>query len=143
MVHPLTRPAAVRWVLLCALTFGIIGMHHLVLGGAEHEGMAGPMTGAYGVLGEVPSPLVAAAGESAPRSRLAPAAPSGCDHGMLHLCQAIVGAAGTLLLAWLLVAVALELLPLPGAARTRSAGRDPPRPRRPAELLASLCVLRL
>jgi hypothetical protein len=122
-----------RLLLLCALALSIIGMHHLalsshcppqvtVLAGAH----AGPPT---------------ATSLSAPAAEARPAddqPTDGTGHDMLlHLCLAVLCAAGgLLLLAWLSAAVGTSGVPT-GAARS------PPWVRHAwSLLLTSLCVMR-
>jgi len=138
---------AVRWLLLCALSFGVIGMHHL--GSMTHHGEhSSPMT------------TVVAAGPDPVGTVAAAVAPAGCcdEHtgsdghgapgptgvqGLLHLCLAVlVGAIvlGAMLMRWRRTSRALGLPRQLVPALRRRTPRAPPDS---ATVLASLGVLRL
>lgn len=130
------RPAALRWVLLAVLAFGVVGMHCLSATGSAHAVMeSAAMTSA---------PADAIAVESGTQ-----AWPACCDdehstghnHGLQHLCLAVLAAAFVLLIGRLLWrsdhAGLASRKPTPPLIR---AGRSPPP--RTGDLLTSLCVLR-
>jgi hypothetical protein len=131
---------AVRWLLLCALAFGVVGMHHLasMCHGEDHAEVM----------------LVAM---SSPTTMIAPAAPSDdcCGaqlasghgvpagtHDLMHVCLAILAAGlvlGALLARWRRAGPGPGLLPKHTAVRRR----PPSSPPGSAAILTSLCVLRL
>jgi thiol-disulfide isomerase/thioredoxin len=124
-------------LLLCALALSVIGMHHVPL--SPHvtmsvEAHAGAMPEA-----EATSPVVVAT----PQARPAGGSGTGVGHDLLHMCLAVLYAAGGFLfLAWLLASVT-------GGAPALKAGLRPWsrrfwRPPRPAgrSLLTFVCVLR-
>lgn len=120
-------PAAARWLLLCVVALGLVGMHH-VTAESGHGGMH-----------EVASvSLEAPCCQESPSDIPAPA------HDALHLCLAVLAAAFLLIVTWLLVrsgrlTVAWKSSPGSGSP----SGRDPPRWRTVPERLASLCVMRV
>lgn len=117
-------------LLLCALALAVLGMHHVAFGqhGTAHEPPSG--------------------GTHAGAMSTGPAQPSddsGSDtgHELMHLCLAVLCAAGGLLLMWLLMGRGTRARPSPGRVRPplghawglpATVGRS---------LLASVCVLRL
>ncbi|KZB85790.1 DUF6153 family protein [Amycolatopsis regifaucium] len=121
-------PAALRWLLLCVVALGLVGMHHVI---AESGHGAGHETSAFAMA-----------------DPCCPDTPSHDDgdggHSGLHLCLAVLAAAVLLIITWLLVRSGRT-----GATwRARSAsgsasGRDPPRWRPVPERLSFLCVLRV
>ncbi|MBM7773980.1 hypothetical protein JOD54_004184 [Actinokineospora baliensis] len=120
--------ALVRWVLLCALVFGVLGMHHLtgLTGGDSAHGGA---HAAESVMSGPDCCVVAAD----------PASPShGDTHDLLaHLCLAVL-AVGIGLLLILLSIPFQRSLPLPGRQRVAiDSTRAPPKP-----TLTLLCVSR-
>jgi hypothetical protein len=143
------RPAALRWVLLSVLAFGVIGMHSLIAEDPAHasgepvaamasEAGAGMSTEDRASIG----PLCcledhALAAEHRGHS-------SGHGHDMQHLCLAVLIAAFALMMGLLLwrrgPTVLTDGEPSPSVTRT---GRGPPLVRRTCDLLSSLCVLRL
>jgi hypothetical protein len=126
-------------LLLCALALAVVGMHHVVL--APHETMS---CGPHSPGGTHATHM--AFGDQPPTPSVhTPGSPATGGHDMLHLCLAVLGASGGLLLLLALLALAaggMVALPLGGL-------RLPPgRARRPASttgrsLLASVCVLRI
>ncbi|MFI9453284.1 DUF6153 family protein [Amycolatopsis sp. NPDC052450] len=118
-------PAALRWLLLCVVALGLVGMHH----------------------------VVAESGHDAGHSAVAMADPCCADtpshddggHKGLHLCLAVLAAAVLLIVTWLLVRNGRTA----GATwKSRrgggsASGRDPPRWRPVPERLSFLCVLRV
>ncbi|GHF79753.1 hypothetical protein GCM10017566_62440 [Amycolatopsis bartoniae] len=137
--------ATLRWALLSALAFALIGMHSLVAPGSAP---AQAMT------------MVSASPEvSGPAMAIPVAEPACCldhlvdsgsghspghSHDPLHLCLAVLVALAGLAIAWLLWQHSQNTTRhhTPSAAVT-SAGRGPPRARPTSCLLLSLCVLRL
>ncbi|KAA2261575.1 hypothetical protein F0L68_15970 [Solihabitans fulvus] len=134
------RAAALRWVLLCALVLGVAAMHHLVAGDPMSSAMPAPTVMAHAVDAGGPP----CCGDD----RGAIVELSGADgmggHDMLHLCLAVLVAAAALMLAGLLVRRGrLARASNRVLAVIATAGRGPPSVPRTAELLSSLCVLRL
>lgn len=123
-----------RWLLLCALALGVIGMHHVTL--APHDAAVCDTT--------ITMPMASDAPANPPEFVFSGGCGSDMGHDLMHLCLAVLGAAGGFaLLAWLLMAVIAE-------SRARSTGLRPPGPharRLPATagrtLLASVCVARI
>ncbi|WP_112225272.1 hypothetical protein [Lentzea atacamensis] len=111
-----------RWLLVCVLFVGVVGMHHVAMSGAM------PAT-------HVSMPADAH-GEHEPESPSQP-------HDMLNMCLAVLSAVVFVLLAWLLTRVvplaAQRVLATP--AWPRAPGRPPPAGGR--ALLSAVCVLRL
>lgn len=146
-------PAVLRWALLAALAFAVIGMHSLITGSATEvsharSGMAdisvaaapGPAVVAEQVMGDTESTCDCPDHDSA----MDHSGSSGHDHNMLHLCLAVLVALAGLMLAWLLWRRRQATI---GHRDSSSAvtyvGRGPPRARLTSDLLSSLCVLRL
>lgn len=141
-------PAPARWLLLGALVFGVLAMHHIP---APHGvGMGG------GEMSGMPSVSVAHSAMDAPAVAMVPvpvastsadpvAAPPASDggHVMLHLCLAVLLAAAGLLLALALLCRRREGA-VSGPVERRSAGfaRAPPS-RTGRERLTASCVLRI
>ena len=126
-----------QFLLLCALSLSVIGMHHVPLSPHCAPGVsmsAGTHAGSTSV-SEATGPAVATMPDAQPSS--------GPGHDMLHLCLAVRWAAsGLLILAWLLLAVGTGATNL-AATRllwTRRVWRPPGAAGR--SLLTSLCVLR-
>lgn len=110
-----------RWLLLCLLLLGVVGMHHFVAAEHHHETMAV----------EMPMP--------APDPGHAPESPA---HDLIHLCLAVLGAVAGLLLLVLLLGVFWPALRTP--RRTRPVSRvDRPPWTSGRSVLSSVCVLRL
>jgi hypothetical protein len=110
-----------RWLLVCVLFIGVVGMHHVAMSGAM------PAT-------HVSMPV---------DSHGEPESPSQ-PHDMLNMCLAVLSTVMfLLLLAWLLIRVvsptAQRVLATP--AWPRAPGRSPPLSGR--ALLSAVCVLRL
>lgn len=119
-------PAALRWLLLCVVALGLVGMHHVI---AETGHGAGHETSA-----------VAMADPCCPDT------PSHDDggHSGLHLCLAVLAAAVLLIVTWLLVRSGRTVVTWRSRRGGGSAtGRDPPRWRPVPERLSFLCVLRV
>ncbi|MFI6302785.1 DUF6153 family protein [Amycolatopsis thailandensis] len=119
-------PAALRWLLLCVVALGLVGMHHVTAGsghGAGHE--------------------TAAVAMADPCCADTPSHDDG-GHSGLHLCLAVLAAAVLLIVTWLLVRNGRTVAPwksrLGGGA---ASGRDPPRWRPVSERLSFLCVSRV
>ncbi|RSN17993.1 hypothetical protein DMC63_18605 [Streptomyces sp. WAC 05977] len=117
-------PAALRWLLLCVVALGLVGMHH----------------------------VVAESGHDAGHSAVAMADPCCGDtsshedggHSGLHLCLAVLAAAVLLIVSWLLVRNGRTETTWKSRPRGGSAsGRDPPRWRPVPERLSLLCVSRV
>ncbi|GGU26932.1 hypothetical protein [Lentzea flava] len=121
-----TQRTVTRWLLLCVLFLGVVGMHHVATDGDMRSGHhMGPVTAHQQHLPEEP-------------------APSSPGHDVLHMCVAVLCAVASLvLLAWLLARPAPE-----SAGRTLSSSAWPRAPDHPPPvggraLLSSACVLRL
>jgi hypothetical protein len=117
-------------MLLCALAIGVIGMHHTVSAAPEHTPMHSTAhTATQSTVTEDHAGI--------------PAYGADTEHGMSHLCKAILTAMAALLLAWLLLRTGrLVSRSAQPCAAVACFGRDPPRAPQP-DLLSSLCVLRL
>jgi hypothetical protein len=146
-----------RWLLLCALAFGVVGMHHL--GMASHPPHDGPMspTMTLGPAAAASAVSAQAMSTSAVMAAVVVADPDCCDHtdrdghgapgrgheGWLHLCLAVLAAA-TVLIAVLTRRRRLCRDRWPRARLPQISRRWPPRaPPDTATVLASLGVLRL
>jgi hypothetical protein len=119
------RTTVTQWLLLCVLSLGVVGMHHVAMGDDTLSGHSmASATSHHEPTPEEPAPSPA--------------------HDMLHLCVAVLCAVGSmLLLAWLLLRVAHTI-----ADRMWSTSAWPRAPEHPPpiggrDLLSSLCVLRL
>ncbi|GAA1851141.1 hypothetical protein GCM10009772_30300 [Pseudonocardia alni subsp. carboxydivorans] len=133
-----------RVLLVLPVLLGLIGMHALVAPAPTADTGHG-VAAAATATGHSDHRAAAA---SAPPATVAAEKPMPADHGehgathALHLCLAVLAAAGLALLsAWLF----LGLLPLPIsiiAARQRPRGRPAQRPPPVPRRLAQLCVLR-
>jgi hypothetical protein len=126
--------SAKQVILLFALALCVVAMHHVGMPDSPMGGTSAPAMQASQV---EPGPAPASGDEH-------PGMP-GDGHGLLHLCQAVLSAAGAVLLALL----ALGSLSQPAAPPATSAGLPgsavPERPpdRRGRTVLTSLCVLRV
>ncbi|MFI5609508.1 hypothetical protein [Amycolatopsis sp. NPDC051903] len=145
-------PVPARWLLLGALVFGVLVMHHVPAphgGGMSGEpGMSASPAGRVVPVPVSPAGVVASAGfavatVSAADSPVVSPAPSDGGHGMLHLCLAVLLAAAgvALVVAWL--GRCRDGVP-PGPDHRGIAGfaRAPP-PRTGREVLTASCVLRI
>ncbi|WP_181770959.1 DUF6153 family protein [Amycolatopsis pittospori] len=118
-------PAALRWLLLCVVALGLVGMHHVAAeSGHGHETVAVAMAD--------------------PCCTDMPSHDGGGEHNGLHLCLAVLAAAALLIVTWLLVrkgriVATWKTRPWNGSV----SGRDPPRWRPVPERLSFLCVLRV
>jgi hypothetical protein len=124
-------------LLLCALALSVIGMHHVPL--PPHVTMSVEAHAAAMPAPEATSPVVAAT----PRARPAGDSGTGMGHDLLHMCLAVLYAAGGFLfLTWLLIAVGAGASAL--AAGRRPWSRRVWRPPRAAgrSLLTLVCVMR-
>ncbi|MEU4250001.1 hypothetical protein AB0F15_21585 [Amycolatopsis sp. NPDC026612] len=126
-------------LLLCALAVCVMAMHHISLS----HGMPGTAsaTAAHVVPGGAPGMADPAPGSESGEHR--PGMPTGL-HDLLHLCLAVLYAAGALLLAlgaFLVVSWLTTSFPRSSGLRgSPRRGRPPDRGGR--EILTSLCVLR-
>ncbi len=138
----------VRWVLLCAVALGVLGMHHLAEPASGHHS-----TGGHTVVAVEGGPPAAGAGQVGPVAEpgccgdmadpASPAPSHGGGHDLrAHLCLAILAAAiGLGLLLILLGRPGTDTLRLRGRwGGTGGFSRSPPRPT--STRLAMLCVLR-
>ena len=121
------RHTATRWLLLCVLFLGVVGMHHVTM-----SSDIAPPHGAMSVTVNTPE-------------RQAPEEPEPHPaHDMLHLCVAVLFAVVSLLL--LTLALTQAARPPADELRTTSAwprAPDHPPPIGGRALLSSVCVLRL
>ncbi|OXM67419.1 DUF6153 family protein [Amycolatopsis vastitatis] len=121
-------------LLLCALAVGVVAMHHIGMANAGSTAMHAMSAAAPQV---VTAPPAAGSGEHDPGM------PDGL-HDILHLCLAVLCAAGALLLAVaVFLAVSWSTTTFSRAVRSRgspSRGRPPDEGGR--DILTSLCVLR-
>jgi hypothetical protein len=114
-------------LLLCALALAVLGMHHVAFG--QHES---PHETHGAVMATSTNPTQPSDDSG-----------SGTGHELMHLCLAVLSAAGGLLLAWLVVMVGARDHAAPGRVRPPvwHAWRLPATVGR--SLLASVCVLRI
>ncbi len=135
-----------RVLLLFALAVGVVVMHHVPSPAGAHA-MAGHLaavempsgTTASGTMpgGTMAAPPVA---EPAPGLASDPGMPAG-EHSMLHLCLAVLLAAGTLVVSLFAVGRYSDVAAGPDGARGSPSGDRPP-DRRGRTVLTSLCVMR-
>jgi hypothetical protein len=94
----MTRRRLTQWVLLCALVFAVVGMHHVAAAETPHaEHMVSHQ-------------------QQEPH-----------EHDLLHLCLAVLAAAAVALTAWFLVRTALpRLAALPSELPLSTPLRPPP-----------------
>ena len=143
-----TAGTLVRWVLLCALALGVLGMHHL--SGLGHGSAAEHAPAAAAVQADTP-PLDTVPAHAAPQRHCCPdptaTTPSTPGHDgehdlLAHLCLAVLVAAFTIGLLILLRRTRRGPAPPAHLAVSGSGYPRPPPP--PTSIrLASLCVLRL
>ncbi|MFS8096700.1 hypothetical protein LFM09_06120 [Lentzea alba] len=94
----MTRRRLTQWVLLCALVFAVVGMHHVAAAETPHAG--------HTVSHEQQDPH---------------------EHDLVHLCLAVLVAATVAVAAWCLIATALpQLAAHPGSALPSPPQRPPP-----------------
>ncbi|MFD2472969.1 hypothetical protein [Amycolatopsis silviterrae] len=117
-----------RVLLLFALALGIAVMHHVPSPGAAH-GSAGSV---HAMASQMPAAETAAVTDSG--------MPAG-EHSMLHLCLAVLYAAGALVLGLLAFRRYPTVATTPDGTRGSPAVDRPP-DRRGRTVLTSLCVLR-
>jgi hypothetical protein len=124
-----TRAAGPRWLLLCLLLLGVIGMHHF----ASAEGHDQPTTAVSHTMTDAPVPD--------PTHEPERPAPSPA-HDLLHLCMAVLCAIIGLLLIGLLLGMSwpAQTMSLRLKRRVRRVDRPPRLFGR--NLLSSVCVLR-
>lgn len=108
----MTKRRVTQWVLLCALVFAVVGMHHVAAAETPH-----------------------AAHTASHHEEQQPH-----EHDLLHLCLAVLVAAAVVLLGWFLVRTALPRLSAPSDETPLSTPQRPPPGGR--RLLTTLCVLR-
>lgn len=130
------RPTALQWVMVCALALAVPGMHHLSAAGTH-----GPQ--GHAAMSVIDAPAHAQSGHCCGDGLVAsPAYVTPGSRDLLKLCLAVLVAAATLTLAWL-----LRRRGGPAAARDPATALDTRRGVGPlrtrSDLLASLCVLRL
>lgn len=144
-----TRSVFGPWWLLVLLAFGVVAMHHAPMahaGGASPPGTPPPVSAAHHAAHDSVGPnqpmSASAGGDTATHVPLVDEADQpGVDHGLLHLCLAVLAGAAAVVIA----SLALRILPATASLRSSipmGIGRarpPPPVPRR----LAVLCVLRL
>ncbi len=135
-VHPLTRPAALRWVLLVGVAFALIGMHNLAATNPMHDVMR---------LEPVASASMPVADPSCCADHAtAPGHDSGTGHDWLHLCLAVLGQIAGAVLMLLLVVGVTRWVRDRGLPRPAAVARAPDRPPGNGRtILTSVCVLRL
>ena len=93
----MTRRRLTRWVLLCALVFAVVGMHHVAAAESPHAGHA--------VSHQHEQPH---------------------EHDLLHLCLAVLVAAAVVLLGWFLVGTTFPLLATARSEAPLSTPQRPP-----------------
>lgn len=124
-----------RGLLLCALALGVVGMHQLVTTDAM-PGMAMPVMSSSPAMdmGDVTTVTAIAAEDHQHGGQ-------GVVHDLMHLCLAVLCAAGAALLAFWLIRRCLAVV----SPSSRAVARAPDRPPKAGGrlLLASVCVLRL
>ncbi|MGQ0841932.1 hypothetical protein [Actinokineospora sp.] len=121
-----------RWLLLCALALGVVGMHHLgpVSTGVETVAVAQSAMDGHGA----PAPIDHPSESDQPRDPHS-------DHGLLHLCLAVLGGVAALLIGTLLHTSRTR--PHPPAMTIIACRPVPRRPLAGRHLLSTVCVLRL
>lgn len=140
----------VRWVLLCALALGVLGMHHLTCPSHDHgltDGHGTTVVSTQSDASALSFIATAQTGDGSPAAAAEPMAPMpdrGLGHDLLvHLCLAILAAATGIGLLLILLRHRAANRPRPdGATAPARAGPRPP-PLPTSTRLASLCVLRL
>lgn len=123
-------------LLLCALALSVIGMHHVPL--SPHVTMSVETHAAA-----MPAPHAESPAIVAPQAQLTGDSGTGMGHDLLHMCLAVLHAAGGFVfLAWLLFAVGIGAFPHTARFRlwSRRVWRPPGTTGR--SLLAFICVLR-
>ena len=134
--------------MLCALAFGLIGMHNLAAGDPVHASMGHMVTPdtptATTLASSTDAVGMSCCGGDHDLAIALPGHPSGYGHDMLHQCLAVLVAAAVMIAAWLLWrhGRTVRRHRAPRTALVR-AGRGPPLALRTSDLLPSLCVLRL
>jgi hypothetical protein len=109
----MSRRRFTQWVLLCALVFAVVGMHHVAAAETPHA-------------------------EHTMSQQQEPTKPH--DHDLTHLCLAVLVAVAVALTAWFAVRTALPQLAAHLTETPLSTPQRPPPGGR--SLLTSLCVLR-
>lgn len=133
------------WWLLVMLAFGVVAMHHAPIahaGGASLPGTPPAVSTAHHSAGPNQPMPVSAGGDTAIHVPLASAGDKpDMDHGLLHLCLAVLVGAAAVVIA----SLALRILPATASLRSSiptGIGRARP-PQSVPRRLAVLCVLRL
>ncbi|MFJ5985629.1 hypothetical protein [Lentzea sp. NPDC092896] len=93
----MTRRRFTQWVLLCALVFSVVGMHHVAAAETPHA--------AHTMSQQQEQPH---------------------EHDLTHLCLAVLVAAAVVLLGWFLVRTALPRLAEPVGETPASTPQRPP-----------------
>ncbi|MFD4637587.1 hypothetical protein ACFWN2_09760 [Lentzea sp. NPDC058436] len=93
----MTKRRLTQWVLLCALVFAVVGMHHVAAADTPHA--------EHTVSHHQEQPH---------------------EHDLLHLCLAVLVAAAVVLLGWFLVPTALPRLVATGTESPLSTPQRPP-----------------
>ena len=142
-------PAVLRWLLLAALAFAVLGMHSLATvhpAGTPHarSEMVGTLAAATGPAVIAEPAMTDTESDCCSDDSAMDHSGSGHSHKLLHLCLAVLVALAGLVLGWLLWQ---RGQPTTGH-RDRNpvvthVGRGPPRARLTNDLLSTLCVLRL
>ncbi|UJW36746.1 hypothetical protein L3Q67_32785 [Saccharothrix sp. AJ9571] len=126
-----------QFMLLCALTFAVVGMHHLLTAPSSHHGSGQDTIATAPAVHDM-------ATETAPQhGHHPPSSPAG-SHDVLHLCFAVLCSLsfGLLLLAMTWLRTALTTAPpRPGLQVLWTKWRPPERSGR--SLLTALCIHRL
>lgn len=149
------RSKLARWLLLCAVVFGVVGMHHMTT--ATHaSGDHGQVAQQHGVAGlshhglEVEftaSPAMAASDAGCCGIHVldmvspAPAHPMD-GHDLLHMCMAVIAAGAVLLLFTSHLMGPADTVTQSGSVLANSFGRGYPPPRTHGRSLALVGVLR-
>lgn len=119
-VKALTGSRLRKWLLLCALAFALVGMHHIPTAPCDSHAAA------VSHAAEQPEPEPCHTPES--------------GHDLLHLCLMVLGFVAGITLAWLLLAITGAAGAL--ARHTRAMPRWRPPKLAGRSLLTSVCVLR-
>lgn len=132
--------ATLRRFTLAALVVGLLGMHHLVMGGSCRHDTCHD-TAHVPPAATVVTSQVAPAGPTVLRPHAPPGPADGQD--LLHVCLAVLVAAGALAIRWVFRRVVVWKVREPVRSAVAGGGTRPALVRRPADRLSALCVLRL